>query len=148
MLLHIHKAIATVLQQILTQSAGCCLPRTMGQTIYVGLAVSAAQPDEDLLVNTSVFKHVSIDGTVDQSGPLEKVLDIGMPANSEEEMYVTVEDSEGNSALVVNPEGTIATRASNWTSWQVALSEVADKGVDLTKVQKLKIGLQDCLLIV
>jgi hypothetical protein len=120
----------------------------MGQTIYVGLAVSAAQPDEDLLVNTSVFKHVSIDGTVNQSGPLEKVLDIGMPANSEEEMYVTVEDSEGNSALVVNPEGTIATRASNWTSWQVALSEVADKGVDLTKVQKLKIGLQDCLLIV
>jgi len=33
MLLHIHKAIATFLQQILTQSTGFCLPRTMDQII-------------------------------------------------------------------------------------------------------------------
>jgi hypothetical protein len=113
----------------------------MGQTIYVGLAVSAVQPEEDMSVNISTFKQFSIDGTVDQPGPLEKVLDIGMPANSSEEMYVIIEDSAGNSAVITNPEGNIATRASNWASWQVALSEATDQGVDLTNVRMLKIGI-------
>jgi hypothetical protein len=112
----------------------------MAQTVYVGMAVAAVQPEDSLLVNTSVFKDLSIDGTVDQTGPLEKVLDIGMPTNSSEEMYLIIEDNTGNSAVVTNPEGNIATRASNWTPWQVVLSEVADQGVDLTKVQSLKIG--------
>ncbi len=114
---------------------------TMGQTLYVGMAVSADQAEEDMSVNTSVFKHLSIDGTVDQPGPLEKILDIGMPVNSSEEMYAIIEDSAGNSAIITNPEGNIATRASTWTSWQVALSEAADQGVDLTNVQMLKIGI-------
>jgi len=113
----------------------------MGQTIYVGLAVAAVQPEEDMSVNTSTFKQFSIDGTVDQPGPLEKVLDIGMPSNSSEEMYLIIEDNAGNSAVITNPEGNIATRASNWASWQVVLSGVADQGVDLTNVQKLKIGI-------
>ena len=113
----------------------------MAQTVYIGMAVAADQPNDDMLVNTSEFKHFSIDGTVGQPGPLEKVLDIGMPANSLEEMYVIIEDSAGKSAVVVNPEGNIATRASNWTSWQVLLSEVANEDVDLTKVQSLKIGI-------
>jgi len=114
---------------------------TMDQTIYVGLAVSADQPEEDMAINTSVFKHFSIDGAVDQPGPLDKVMDIGMPANSSEEMYVIIEDSAGNSAVMINPEGNIATRTSTWTLWQVMLSEAADQDVDLTNVQKLKIGL-------
>jgi regulation of enolase protein 1 (concanavalin A-like superfamily) len=113
----------------------------MAQTVYIGMAVAADQPEDSLLVNTSVFKDLSIDGTVDQTGPLEKVLDIGMPTNSDEEMYLIIEDSTGNSAVVDNPEGNIATRASNWTSWQVVLSEVADQGVDLTQIMSLKIGI-------
>jgi len=114
---------------------------TMAETIYIGMAVAADQPEDSLLVNTSVFKDLSIEGTVDQPGPLDKVLDIGMPANSSEEMYMIIEDSAGNSAVVVNPEGNIATRASNWTSWQVMLSDIADQGVNLTQIQSLKIGI-------
>ncbi len=112
----------------------------MAQAVYIGMAVAADQPEESLLVNTSVFKHVSIDGTVDQPGPLDMVLDIGMPVNSSEETYLIIEDNAGNFAVVTNPEGNIATRASNWTSWQVMLSDVADQSVDLTQIQSLKIG--------
>ncbi|MFC1637100.1 LamG-like jellyroll fold domain-containing protein, partial [Planctomycetota bacterium] len=112
----------------------------MAQTVYVGMAVAAVQPIDSMLVNMSEFKHVSIDGTVDQPEPLEKVLDIGMPANSDEEMYAVIEDNAGNSAVVVNPEGMMATRAASWTAWQIVLSEVAAQGVDLANVQKLKIG--------
>lgn len=123
------------------EAVGDTLTVSMAETIYVGMAVTADQSEESLLVNTSVFKDLTIEGSVDQPGPLEKVLDIGMPANSSEEMYVIVEDSAGKSAVVVNPEGNIATRASNWTSWQVMLSDVADQGVDLTQIQSLKIGI-------
>jgi hypothetical protein len=56
-------------------------------------------------------------------------------------MYVIVEDSAGKSAVVVNPEGNISTRASNWTSWQIMLSDIADQGVDLTQILSLKIGI-------
>jgi len=112
----------------------------MVETIYIGMAVSAVQPEDSLLVNTSKFKDLSIEGSVDEPGPLEKVLDIGMPTNSSEEMYVIIEDIAGNSAVIVNPEGNLATRASNWTSWQIMLSDVADRGVDLSQIQSLKIG--------
>jgi hypothetical protein len=114
---------------------------SMAQTIYVGMAVAADQPEDSTLVNTSIFKDVSIEGNVNQPGPLDKVLDIGMPANSSEEMYVIIEDNAGNSAVITNPEGSIATRASTWTSWQIALSEVADQNIDLTNVKMLKIGI-------
>ena len=113
---------------------------TIGQTLYVGMAVSADQPEEEMLVNTSVFRHFSIEGTVDQPGPLENVLDIGMQVNSSEQMYLIIEDNEGNAAVIDNPEGNLATRASNWKSWQVLLSDVADQGVDLTQARSLKIG--------
>ena len=113
----------------------------MAQTVYVGMAVAADQPEDSTLINTSVFKDLSIDGTVEQPGPLEKVLDIGMPTNSSEEMYLIIEDSAGNSAVITNPEGNIATRASTWKSWQIMLSDVADQGVDLTNIQSLKIGI-------
>ena len=113
----------------------------MGQTVYIGMAVSAGQPNEEMLVNISTFKHLAIDGTVEQPGPLEKVLDIGMLANSSEEMYLIIEDSAGNSAVITNPEGNIATRAANWISWQVKLSEAVNQGVDLANVRMLKIGI-------
>jgi len=113
----------------------------MAQTIYIGMAVAADQPEDSILYNTSVFKNISIEGIVNQPGPLEKVLDIGMPTNSSEEMYVIIEDSAGNSAVITNPEGNNVTITSIWTSWKVILSEAASQGVDLTNVQKLKIGI-------
>jgi hypothetical protein len=114
---------------------------SMAQTIYIGMAVSAGQPEDSTLVNISMFKNVSIEGIVDQPGPLEKVIDIGMSTNSSEQMYVIIEDSAGNSAVITNPEGNIATMVSTWTSWQIMLSEASDQGVDLTQIQMLKIGI-------
>jgi len=110
----------------------------MDQTVYVGIAVTADQPNDDRQVNVTTWDGVDISGTVDADGPLAKFADIGLSLNSEEEMYVVIEDSAGNSAVSVNPAGSQITQVQAFTPWNIDLSTLT--GVDLTQVEKMTIG--------
>ena len=110
----------------------------MGQSVYVGLAVSSNTDDAAAVVNTAVFSNVTIEGTVDAAGALTSVKDIGIGGNGPENLYVTVQDSAGRSATVSHPDGPEAIVTNDWTQWLIDLGDLA--GVNLTAVSKLTVG--------
>ncbi len=60
----------------------------------------------------------------------------GNADNAVEPMYVAL----NGSAVVVNPDAN-ATLAADWTQWDIPLQSFADKGVNLTNVSSISIGL-------
>ncbi|MHC4322915.1 MAG: PA14 domain-containing protein [Planctomycetota bacterium] len=63
----------------------------------------------------------------------------GNPDNDPEPMYVAVTDSAGQPAVVVN-DNSNAAQNDTWTEWVIPLQSFADKGVNLTDVDKIAIG--------
>jgi hypothetical protein len=62
-----------------------------------------------------------------------------MLSNEPEPMYVTVADDNGTAATVYYDDPN-ASLISNWTEWNIPLTDFSDKGVGLTGVGKLTIG--------
>jgi hypothetical protein len=115
-------------------------PQTINMTsptIYVGLAVSSHNANAP---TTASFSGIVTTGNV-SAGPWQ-VAKIGAahPGNSQDKLYVVVQDSAGKSGVVANPDPA-AVLATTWTEWRVPLSSFA--GVNLAKVKKLSIGVGD-----
>ena len=62
----------------------------------------------------------------------------GTPSNGAEPVYVALEDSMGNVAVVVHPDPDAAL-ATSWTEWNIPLSDFA--GVNATAIKTMVIGL-------
>jgi len=63
--------------------------------------------------------------------------------NVEQQMYLRIEDAAGNQATVDHPLK-YAVQSEPWRVWDgIALSDLADAGVDLAAVKKLTIGVGD-----
>jgi len=105
--------------------------------VYAGLAVTS---HDITLTCEAVFSEVSISGTnvVDQWADQ----DIGMLSNRAAPMYVALYNSTGDPAIVYNGNPNV-TQINTWTEWVIPLQEFADKGVDLTNVDKIAIGFGD-----
>jgi len=101
--------------------------------VYVGLALTSHAAGA---VTTATFSGVEITGDVIGQW---QIADIGVahPGNSPDDLYVAVEDGDGNTAVVVNPEPT-AVNAAAWTEWKIPLSSFL--GVDLSRVGRMCIG--------
>jgi hypothetical protein len=106
----------------------------MDTTVYIGLALSGRNPS---ITGEATFSNVTITGNV--SGQWEHQ-DIGILANSAEPLYVAVTDGSGTSAVVPH-EDTAAATTDIWTEWIINMQEFADKGVNLTNIDKIAIGL-------
>jgi hypothetical protein len=65
-----------------------------------------------------------------------------MPANTADSMYVAVASSGGTPA-VVRHDDPAATQIGNWTEWSIDLKTFADKGVNLTNVNTISLGVGD-----
>jgi hypothetical protein len=63
--------------------------------------------------------------------------DPSIQPNVEQPFYVKITDAAGHEAKVVNPAD-YAVQSNQWRTWNIALADFA--GVDLTTVEKLKIG--------
>jgi len=66
----------------------------------------------------------------------------GEAENSPEPLYVGIEDSAGQIAVVAHPDAE-AVLASEWQKWQIALADLQAAGVDVAAVQKMVIGVGD-----
>jgi hypothetical protein len=64
----------------------------------------------------------------------------GDSTNDPESMYVAVSNSTGTPAVVVNGDPAAATIAA-WIEWVIPLQTFADKGINLTNVDRIAIGL-------
>jgi len=105
----------------------------MATSIYVGLAVTSHNSNA---VTTAEFSDIALTGGV--SG-LWQVAEIGVdhPGNSQDDLYVALEDSAGKVAVVPHPDPE-AVLSTDWTEWKIPLSEFT--GVDATRVKKLYLG--------
>ena len=64
----------------------------------------------------------------------------GSAANAAEPLYVAVSNAAGAPAIVANDDPVVAQKGS-WTQWVIPLQAIADKGITLTNVDKIAIGL-------
>jgi len=110
---------------------------TMTMPVYVGLAVTS---HEAALTCEAKFSNVSFPNTnVDMQWSDQ---DIGMLSNSAAPMYVALSNSTGEPALIYNNDPNAA-QIDTWTEWVIPLQEFADKGVDLTDIDRIAIGFGD-----
>ncbi|MCX5643288.1 MAG: hypothetical protein NTZ17_01185 [Phycisphaerae bacterium] len=109
----------------------------MGTSVYVGLAVTSHDAAK---ISTAEFSHVTITGGVFD---LWQTIGIGSDpqiGNTPERLYLAVEDSAGQVAVVTHPDPAAVLTAA-WTQWKVPLSSLA--GVSVTEVKKLYLGVGD-----
>lgn len=105
----------------------------MPTTIHIGLVLCS---HTNGAVATAVFSDIETTGYV--SGQWQTA-EIGYdhPGNSPDDLYVVVEDANGVSATVVNPDPR-AVNTTEWTPWRIPLTDFT--GVDLGRVGKMSIG--------
>ena len=107
---------------------------SMNANAYVGLAVTSHNV---ALTCEAKFSNVQIVGT---AGPQWANQDIGINSNAAEPLYVTLSNAVGAPAVVVHDDPAAAT-IDTWTEWVIPLQAFADRGIDLTDVDRLAIGL-------
>jgi hypothetical protein len=95
---------------------------------YIGFCVTSGAPGEK---RTYTFDTIKATGATGEWQTKE----VGLPRNSPQDLYVTVEDASNKKATATNPA--IVT-AGSWTEWRIPLSSFS--GVNMTKVKKLYIG--------
>jgi hypothetical protein len=105
----------------------------MAAPVYIGICVTSHAAGE---YRTFEFDNVKATGA---SGAWQTT-EIGLVRNSQQPLYLTVEDSAGSTATVVDPNEAAVT-STTWTEWKIPLTDLA--GVNLTKVKKLTIGVGD-----
>ena len=110
---------------------------TMTMPVYVGLAVTSHEAD---LTCEAKFSNVSFpDTNVDMQWTDQ---DIGMLSNDAASMYVALSNSTGDPAVIYHENPNI-TQIDTWNEWAIPLQAFADKGIDLTDVDRIAIGFGD-----
>ena len=101
---------------------------------YIGLCLTSHNVDETC---TAEFSDVTMTGTV--TGDWQSQ-DIGIESNIAEQLYVALQDNAGNSTVVNHPDPA-ATTISDYTQWNIPLSDFA--GVNPQAIKKMAIGVGD-----
>lgn len=109
----------------------------MEATAYVGLAVTSHDATQ---ISTAEFSHVAITGGVFGLWQATGIGSDPQPGNAPEPLYLAVEDSAGQSVVVVHPDPS-AVLTTAWTQWKVPLNSLT--GVSLSTVKKLYLGVGD-----
>jgi hypothetical protein len=104
---------------------------TMANPIYVGLAVTS---HDTVVPCQAKFSNVSFPDTT--VGPEWTAQDIGILTNEVEPMYVAL-----NGDAVIFHDDPNAVLTDQWTEWKIPLQNFTDKGVNLTNVNSLGIGI-------
>ena len=115
------------------QALGASQNIQMNRDVYIGFALTSHDAD---LTCRAVFSDVTITGTVGSQWTNQ---DIGIESNDPEPMYVAISNIDGEPAVVYNEDPNAATMDS-WAEWRIPLQTFADKGIDLTDVDRIAIG--------
>jgi hypothetical protein len=100
---------------------------------YIGICVTSHAAGE---LRTFEFDKITVTGA---SGTWQ-TREVGLSRNSQQPLYVIVEDSSNKKVTVVDPNAA-AVNATQWTEWKIPLTDLA--GVSLNKVKRLYIGVGD-----
>jgi hypothetical protein len=106
----------------------------MASNVYIGLALTSHDAAKTC---QAVFSNVTTTGNVSGQWVHQ---DVGIFSNDAEPLFVAVSNSTGNPAVVVydNPA---AAQVDTWTEWVIPLQVLADRGITLTNIDRIAIGL-------
>jgi hypothetical protein len=107
---------------------------SMASNVYIGLALTS---HDVALTCQAVFSNVTTTGTVSQQWASQ---DIGIATNAAEPLYVAVSNAAGAPVVVVH-EDPAAAQIDTWTEWVIPLQDLAGKGLNLTNVDRIAVGL-------
>jgi len=102
--------------------------------VYIGLCLTSHDINETC---TAEFSNVTTSTAVTGNWQSQ---DIGIESNIGEQLYVVLQDSAGNSAVVKHPDPA-ATAIGTWTEWNIPLTDFA--GVNMQAIKKMTIGVGD-----
>ncbi len=108
----------------------------MSETVLVGLVLNSRTWDAHTEMKAS---NVTING----AAPAFMSASIGDALNGPESLYVAAEDSHGTRAAVEHAAGDQVVGSAAWAQWVIPTAALANKGIDLTQVTKLAVGLGD-----
>jgi hypothetical protein len=106
----------------------------MSTSVYVGLALTSHNAAATCEAG---FSNVTTTGNVTGAWTSQ---DIGIATNAAEPLYVSVANATGAPAVVAHPDPAAAT-IDTWTEWVIPLQTFADKGINLSNIDKLAVGL-------
>lgn len=106
----------------------------MSSTVYIGLALTAHNANATC---EAVFSNITTTGNV--SGQWANQ-DIGIASNAAEPLYVAVSNAAGAPAVVTHDDPDAAT-IDTWTEWVIPLQTFTDRGINLSNVDTIAIGL-------
>jgi regulation of enolase protein 1 (concanavalin A-like superfamily) len=113
---------------------GAPLSIPMSVDVYIGLCLTSHNVDATC---TAEFSNVSLPSSA--TGQWQSQ-DIGIESNIGEQLYVVLQDSAGNSAVVTYSDPA-ATTIGTWTEWNIPFTDFT--GVNLQAVTKMSIGVGD-----
>ena len=112
------------------------LAMPMHSNIFIGLALTSHVIG---ITTTAEFAQASTGGGA--TGAWEFV-EIGVDhmLNDPDNLYVALQDNAGRTGVVTYPDGVLA---SEWTAWEIALTEFSSQGVNLAGITRMMIGAGD-----
>jgi len=102
--------------------------------VYVGLIVCSHDSSATCVAE---FSDVTITGTTTEDWQSQ---DVGIESNVPEPMYVVLEDSTGNSAVITHPDPN-ASATPSWAEWNIPFADFT--GVNPQAIKKMTIGVGD-----
>ncbi len=110
---------------------------SMPTDVYVGLALTSHNANA---VCVAQFADVKTSGSVTPATWTDEAIGVDMPSNDPEPMYVALANAGAQGAAVYHPDPRAA-QSNVWTEWTIDLNEFSARGVDLTDVNDMTIGL-------
>ena len=83
---------------------------------------------------TAVFSQVSSTSVT----PFNATSSLGIPLNEADDLYLRLEDTQGNWQIVRHPDNPLAVQQGQWDTWRINLSDFTD--INLASIRVLSIG--------
>jgi hypothetical protein len=109
----------------------------MADPVLIGLALTSHNAAQ---ATSAEFSNVSTTGNVSASWEMAEIGAAQPIGNDVAPLYVALEDTSGNVAVVTHPDASIVAR-SGWNEWLIPYSDLA--GVNLSRVATMYIGIGD-----
>jgi regulation of enolase protein 1 (concanavalin A-like superfamily) len=106
----------------------------MSSTVYIGFVVCSHDNNATCVAE---FSNISNIGSLKGDWQSQ---DIGIESNIPEPMYIILEDSSGNSAVVKNQDANISA-SPDWTEWNIPFDDFT--GVNMQTIKKIFLGVGD-----
>ncbi len=84
---------------------------------------------------TAVFSQVSSSSVA----PFTTESSLGIPLNEADDLYLVLEDTQGESLLIPHPDNPLAVLHSDWKTWNIDLSSYPN--INLRSIQAISIGI-------